>query len=966
MKIALALGVLVIAVSARADDTADEAEFRFQRATEFYAKGKYEEALAEFFASNRLARNRNVIFDIARCYEHLDRFNEAYRYYNDLLAEQLPATERTSIREALGRLRPHVALVRVESDPPGAEIYAERKDLGSRGNTPKTLALPPGRVMLILELPGHHPAKKAVNIVKGVETSVQMTLSLITGTIEIEGTHGAIVRLDKADSPPVCTIPCKTQVLPGKHTVQVSLTGYTSSQTDADVPADGVVRMRAELPVPPPPKGSIVITANRTGALVRLDGREAGFTPTVVEATQGEHSIEVLYEDYETWTTSVTVKADSQTFVNATLQFAQPQVVAASKVAMRAEDAPASVTVITSDELRAMGYMTLAQALSGVRGFYTTYDHVYDYVGVRGFSPPGDYSSRELVLVDGHPIMDWWSGQNYVGYDFNVDLSLVDRIEVVRGPGSALYGTSAFFAVINVVTRGAALGAHAEGLLGAGSDTSGWGRAVASYQTDKLGILLSGAVMGSGGDSPVVYDNARTLVFNQDGWTAAHADGRVTYGPFTLFGQYQSRFKDIPMPPDVPGGTQIQAGPPVYHDERDFLELRFDQDIGPSFNVVARAYADVSRWFGVFPNDPPQAFLYESGGATWVGGEARVIVGPILATKLTLGVEAQDQQIFERSNQGSETVQPLDTHVEQVYSIYALAEWHPLPGLRFTPGVRADYYGQSFGWTVNPRIGLVFHPYEGGVTKLIAGSAFRAPTVYDRFYTDVYSTQPTQIAGGPGLKPEQVETVEIEHTHQVTGALSAVVDVYGSRITDLIELAPNIVCPNMMATCSQYQNDSGAVRQLGAEVELRWRPERYILASVAYSFAYVREIPSGSSFLTSPGERVPNSPEHLAVGKLMVPLATTAVMAGLQLNFASSRLASSSDRVDTGSELDIAATLSGELPRYHLRYSLTAGDALSAGSTVSEVVFLPGGNELNRDLIPQPGPFFRAQIAAAF
>src|SRR4029077_5104529 len=113
----------------------------------------------------------------------------------------------------------------------------------------------------------------------------------------------------------------------------------------------------------------------------------------------------------------------------------------------------ASITIITAEQIRALGYLTLAEALRSVRGVISSNDRTYEAIGVRGLSPPGDYTKRVLVLVDGHPYNDIVAGQGYVGHDLDVDLENVERIEVVRGPGSVLYGTGAPFGVVNVVTR---------------------------------------------------------------------------------------------------------------------------------------------------------------------------------------------------------------------------------------------------------------------------------------------------------------------------------------------------------------------------------------------------------------------------------------------------------------------------------------------------------------------------------
>ena len=116
-------------------------------------------------------------------------------------------------------------------------------------------------------------------------------------------------------------------------------------------------------------------------------------------------------------------------------------------------DAPSSVTVITADEIQKYGYRTLGDILRSVRGFYITSDRNYDYVGVRGFARLGDWNSRVLLLVDGHRTNDHIFGQAMIGSEFLVDVDLIERVEIIRGPSSSLYGAGAFFAAINVITR---------------------------------------------------------------------------------------------------------------------------------------------------------------------------------------------------------------------------------------------------------------------------------------------------------------------------------------------------------------------------------------------------------------------------------------------------------------------------------------------------------------------------------
>src|SRR5688572_17227335 len=149
---------------AGADSSADEADARFRRGAELYRQRRYDEALLEFFTSNRLAPNRNVVFNIARSLEALGRYDEAYRYYSDFLAAGPPPEDRQAAEARLAELAPRVALVEVRSVPPGATVYVDRKDLGGRGETPLVIALPPGPHQLLLERAGHEAAQRPVTV----------------------------------------------------------------------------------------------------------------------------------------------------------------------------------------------------------------------------------------------------------------------------------------------------------------------------------------------------------------------------------------------------------------------------------------------------------------------------------------------------------------------------------------------------------------------------------------------------------------------------------------------------------------------------------------------------------------------------------------------------------------------------------------------------------------------------------
>ncbi len=128
-------------------------------------------------------------------------------------------------------------------------------------------------------------------------------------------------------------------------------------------------------------------------------------------------------------------------------------VFAASRHEENPREAPVPVVIVSRDEIRQHGCRTLAEVLDRVPGFHVTNDRNYQYVGVRGFGRMGDYNAHVLFLVNGARVNENVFDYVGVGGDFVVDMDVVDRVEVVVGPSAALYGNSAFFAVVNVVTR---------------------------------------------------------------------------------------------------------------------------------------------------------------------------------------------------------------------------------------------------------------------------------------------------------------------------------------------------------------------------------------------------------------------------------------------------------------------------------------------------------------------------------
>ena len=171
------------------------------------------------------------------------------------------------------------------------------------------------------------------------------------------------------------------------------------------------------------------------------------------------------------------------------------------------EDAPASVTILTAEDLRKYGYRTLGEALASVRGFYGSYDRSYHSIGVRGFNLPGDYASRFLIMVNGHNMADHiFDSMLWFGVDFPIEMSLIKQIEIIRGPSSALYGSNGIFATINIVTKTPEQAGPPALITDAGSYGEKKAQIMVAEPLGKhASFLFSGSVFNNAGESPSVF-----------------------------------------------------------------------------------------------------------------------------------------------------------------------------------------------------------------------------------------------------------------------------------------------------------------------------------------------------------------------------------------------------------------------------------------------------------------------------
>ncbi|MDI6809703.1 MAG: TonB-dependent receptor [Candidatus Eisenbacteria bacterium] len=501
------------------------------------------------------------------------------------------------------------------------------------------------------------------------------------------------------------------------------------------------------------------------------------------------------------------------------LLFRGVKVVAASKYEQSLTDAPSSVTIITDSDIRNYGCQTLADVLRDVAGFDAIYDRNYEYVGVRGFARLGDYSTRILLLMNGHVMNDNWIGSNLIGTDSGIDLDLVKRIEIVRGPGSALYGTNAFFAVVNVITYGV------EDLQGLklSNETGSFGM--------KKGILIGGKNFGNGlraiGSLSLMDTKGDDLYFEEydglvgDGITrGADYDrsksflGQISYGEVSIFAKLSSRTKGVPT-----GSYETTFGDDRTRtiDGRNFVEMNVVHPISADKGISGKLYYDnmVYKGLWIYADEPGHYFSEEGAWGDWIGVESNYTWDIARGNRLTLGGEYQRHRLKTALNYLDQDRRRVDGLPDgrYSYSFWALCLQQELRlrgNLNITVGCHYDDY-PVFGGVADPRAAFIYKPFRQSTVKLLYGEAFRAPSIYEKYYTD----EMTQI-GNDGLDPEKVRTWEGIWEQWIGKSVNGQLSLYHNSIYHLIN---QVMTPDSML---QYQNSSAIVSQ-GIELSLRWR-----------------------------------------------------------------------------------------------------------------------------------------------
>lgn len=460
----------------------------------------------------------------------------------------------------------------------------------------------------------------------------------------------------------------------------------------------------------------------------------------------------------------------------------------ASKYEQKVSEAPASVSIITRDEIQLNGYRTLTEIIQNETGMYISDDRNYSFIGTRGFLLPGSYNNKILLLLDGHTMNENIYGGTYYDNEYALDLNNIERIEIVRGPGSAVYGANALFAVINIITRTAKQinGTKISGTIG-GFGQKSVGMSFGKEFSDNMAISISGKYGNSKGRDYYFkeYDTPETNNGRSSGNDATEYYGinlKANILDFELSGFFSNHTKHTPTGKYY---TLFNSNNFVETDRRAFAELKYSVSINNSLSIKTRTYFDLYDYIGDFPYlqaiDNSEYLDKDKNIGRLVGLESQATWDIVSNIRVLFGVQIEDnfQVDYDKYNEFNNLSVRLSA-ANTMGAVYCNLDWEIMPELSFVGGLRQDYYSDSKS-SLNPRVGIIYHPFESTTIKGLFGSAFRRPNIYET----QYFADGEQIAN-PYLQPENISTYELVLEQNITSKLILNVSAFYYRINDLI------------------------------------------------------------------------------------------------------------------------------------------------------------------------------------
>jgi len=548
-----------------------------------------------------------------------------------------------------------------------------------------------------------------------------------------------------------------------------------------------------------------------------------------------------------------------------------------------ATEAPAVVTLITAEDIKATGATNLVEVLEGVPGIHIRSSHFANrpLIQFRGAK-----ATQTLLMVNGASMQDlmWGFGIFWKG----LPASMIERVEIIRGPGSALFGADASAGVINVITKTAGKIQHSEAGIQIGSFNTKTAWIQHGDNLNGFDIGLYAELSTTDGYDPLIESDAQTGTDQSFGTNISFAPGSAQYGwrsediRFSIAKDHWRIHLDYMRHSELEIGLTgagvldpvTQASDSRYNIDWfynnsdlsgnwDFdAELRYqdlDYTSGDGFQERPPGYTDASDTYpeGIINHlkSAERRIIFESSGLYTGIKDHALRVGAGYTWQDLYSVEQQVNSGTGPTGStliaGGPLVDISDTpfafapeKTRKISHLFLQDIWRISSNWELTAGARYDKYS-DFGSTINPRIALVWQSTNKLTTKLLYGQAFRAPS-YQELFAETSRSLPNA-----NLDPEISETVDLSFSYTAQKNLQLNINLFLFNQTDIISAIDVGLAKN------QFQN-TGNHRIKGIEFETRWQAADDINIYINYThrsqedsgFRAVQE-PSHEAYLRS-------------------------------------------------------------------------------------------------------------------
>lgn len=569
----------------------------------------------------------------------------------------------------------------------------------------------------------------------------------------------------------------------------------------------------------------------------------------------------------------------------------------ASGTARPVSRSAAVTSVVTAEQIAAMGATDLHEIMETVPGVHVsiqavTNDYIYTMRGIRN-----DTNAEVLLMLNGTRFSVPYQGTHMTG--MIVPVEAIQRIEVIRGPGSALYGADAFAGVINIVTKKAAdLDGTTLGARGGNADTSSaWGQHGGKWQGWEVATSLQYSHNGIDPNRIIAAD-AQTALDQTFGTHASLAPGamQTQNERWNAHLNLQRKHWDLGFWAFNEADTGFRAGAAGALDNRGKLnganylaDIRFSSEdaiedwelqMHTSFlhtDLNAGIYSFPAGTLlpigsdGNFNPTAPAGLVSFPDGMHQIVGIKNTVPSLELTSiykglsdhllRMIAGFRYEELNASELRNYGVGVIngtQPIvngnltdvtgtplaflnDSH-RSIWSLALQDEWQFAHNWQLTAGLRYDEYS-DFGGTLNPRAALVWDINEQLTGKLLYGQAYRAPS-----FLEQYQKNSPLFVGNPSLSPETIETTELAFDYRPAKNLRTALNLFYYEIKDLI--GAEMAASNASLTVENNKGQNG----YGTEFEWDWKFHEDWDLRGNYAWQYARN--------ESLNRRVANVPEH--------------------------------------------------------------------------------------------------------